>query len=329
MTFVENCCSCNLSDDVAYLPIFTCRGGEAPDPGLPTPVPDDDIQILVCSTCDGRAAGLVSKRLCFSCIKKKKILVGTKPGTSISFHTKYRCKENRTGAWVYGPIIAARAYLMAASTRVNEIKALTTRQLAPTPKVNIALYQRLKQWVVQNREDIFPGLTNATCAFGPRSDQQFEQWNAKFPKATRGANARAWPLVKRDFLSERMLRKYTTIKLFLKAEKYDKADIGVMDTSLAPRCISSWVAFVNVATFALTLFHHYLVGIWGDYTRQKPGALKNICFPAGMNSSQMSEWFTDVMGDSASLVGYEIGSRRSRRRRTSKEIWRWHVFFPK
>jgi hypothetical protein len=163
----------------------------------------------------------------------------------------------------------------------------------------------MKEWVQNNREDIFPGLTEATCAFTSRADKQFEKWNSKFPKATRNANVKAWPLVKRDVLTQRMLRKYTTVKMFLKSEKYDKAEIGEMDSSLAPRCISAWVAFVNVATFALTLFHEYLVSVWGDYTRSGHRALRNVCFPAGMNSTEMSMWFSSVMSDSASLKGFE------------------------
>jgi hypothetical protein len=292
---------------VVYLPVFRCEAGQAFDPGQPCALEPGAVIEMVCSTCAARAQGIGSTGVCFSCLKKLKLRTNLpiKHGASISFHEKWRAAENRKGAWVYGPVIPARAYLKAASTRINEIRALSIRQLAPTPEVNRVLFTQLKNWVIANRHDIFPGLDQSTCAFGPQADEQFECWNTKFPKATRNANAKAWPIVKRDCLSDKMLRKVTTIKLFLKSEKYDKAEIGVMDDSLAPRCISSWVAYVNVATFCVSRFHEYLTTVWGDWDRSNASSVKNVCFPAGMNSEQMSSWFTAMMREGVSLIGYE------------------------
>lgn len=303
--FIQRGCSCCAPPQDLPLPLFRCIGAESPDPARLLPVANDNIGWLGCKYCALRLQGVVDLGCCFACAKKKRLQIGTKQGTSTHTTTRWRAKERRDGLFVYGPIIPTRAYCMAASTQKNELRSLAMRQLSATPKVDDAMFFKLKAWVIENRHDIFPGLDSNICAFGPDADRLFDEWNRKFPKATRNANAKAWPQVKRDGLSARMLRKVSTIKLFLKSEKYDKADIGMVDPSLAPRCISSWCAYVNVATFCLSLFHEYLCKIWGDHTRTRTGALKNVCFPAGMNGEHLSAYFSSLMEEFGAAQSFE------------------------
>ena len=303
--FITNCCSCNTPEHDYPLPFFRARAGEVCDPGSTRTLLNEDIGYIHCAKCGQHLQGPRTSGVCFACAKKARLPTGLKEGASIRKTSKWRAKEKREGIFVYGPIIPTTAYVTAATTQTNEMRALSARQLAATPIVNESLYYEFKAWLVENRRDIFPGLTRETCAFGPDADVQFREWNSKFPKGTRTANERAWPLVKRDYLSARMLRKVSTVKLFLKLEKYDKAEIGRLDPSLAPRCISSWVAYVNVATFCLSLFHEYLVRVWGDSTRQGVGALRNVCFPAGMNGEDLSHYFTNLMSEFSGADAYE------------------------
>ena len=117
--------------------------------------------------------------------------------------TRQRVAESYHGLNPYGFIVPGLTYLRAASTLMNEIKALAVIQLAPTPRVDVGLHGQLFKWLRGNYKQLLPTFLPTDFAFGPDANEQFERWNQHFPKATQNANMRAWPQVKRDNLSPR------------------------------------------------------------------------------------------------------------------------------
>jgi len=159
------------------------------------------------------------------------------------------------------------------------------------------LHKQCRKWVEDNFTDLFPLFPKGLLLFGLHADDEFIAWNAHFPKAVRNANARAWEVIKRTALSDKQLAKSCTIKMFLKSEKYDKADVAYTDESLAPRCISAWQPSATVATGPpIKKFQDYLHKAWGDWRRDQPNTVRNVLFPVGLNSEQLSHWFTLVLG---------------------------------
>lgn len=292
--FVNAGASCQPPAGIYYFPSFQANGIEVNFSCKHTVATPDQIGQLSCRECKNKAQGFIPSSLCFGCAKKKKVELPLKPGSTIDQCQPRAKKENRKGIAVYGPIIADHAYLCAASTYVNEYKSLVSRQCAPTPKADAKLWAEVKAWVIDGFEDLFPAFPQGTCCAGDL-DPMFEDWNAHFPKAVRTANVKAWDKLKKSTFDVRLLKRWLTIKLFLKLEKYDKALVGMTDPSLAPRCISSFRPEVNVATGPpIRQLQSYFHRAWGDYQFSGSG-VRGVCFPAGMNAEQLGEYFSNAL----------------------------------
>lgn len=250
-----------------------------------------------CGVCGDYRQFIVGSPCCLACHKKQGLMQQLKMGSKIEQSLKPRVKkERRDGLLVYGPVVAGFAYLKAASTRENEERSLLFRQLATTSLVKPEVFAAMTKWINSGIDDFLPGIDTMDCRYKGRTKarEDFDKWNSSFPKGVRVANERFFSRMP-EVLTDRMLKKIMSIRMFLKEEKYDKAQMGKTDPSLVARCISAWCVAVNVVTgVPFSLAHHKIKEKWGDWSRSDPLANHNVLFPIGCNSKQLAEWFSAV-----------------------------------
>jgi len=300
--------SCLAPTGVHYFPYYTTHAIGLPELTADKllPLEDGDIAMVTCSYCGRSFQGLVRHDVCLTCLKSKKLFLGLKPGSSVSFSRRERAnKENYVGLSIYGPVVGARAYGIYASSRVNETRSIAGRQTAPTPPPNRRTWKSFEKWIFSQIDDIFPSLTPGCCSPGDDLDERFAQWNTGFPKGTIKANEVAWSFVRRHPLTERLLSKSLIVKMFQKREKADGCDMACATTTASPRCISAWPPRANVATgLPIKEFTDRVTRDWSDHTRSVGNP--SICYPSHMNLEQLSSWFTSVLNNTArGWIGYE------------------------
>lgn len=308
ITMIATGCSCIHPQEVVYFPYFTGKAAELKFKAeqIPETCGKNDVGVFPCLTCGTTLSGHIPTQMCFQCAKKEKVALPLKHGSQIGISKKrWRCKENVKGLSVYGPIISHHAYVKAASTQDNELKSLVTRQTAPTPTPSKDEWDSFEDWVFSpdNFKDLMPDFPENTLLYNDQSYEDFLKWNNHFDARVQKANAVAWIYITRNTLTNATLKRATTIKMFLKAEKYLKTLMGSPDPSIAPRCISAWSPRTNVATgVPLSRLQAYFHKIWG---RKGDGSFGNVCFPVGMDIEDISELFTEWYPKIKGFNGYE------------------------
>jgi len=239
---------------------------------------------------------VVPSEICVSCQVKRNVPnpIYVKKGCWIEecqARMQERCGSH-CGLYPAGLIMGNYPCSCFKSSRNNEKISLVKRVFIPTPKVDVAMWQRFRLFTSKVVDD---ALLIKPFRHEKPNRAKFEKWNRGYPEARKKENEKAWASIEFDVEPvDRVL-----VKAFLKFEKDSKNGYDGVAYS-CPRLIQPFEPIVRVLTGLMVMdvqewFHEVI-----------PLVLPGARFSAGDNSVDLSKWFAKMYGEQRDIAANDM-----------------------